>query len=309
MAETVRKTRLRQARSAKRHSPMSHRMPKCGIPRSGELTAAHQRRAVPSELNDVERARLQLEQLEQRIAELENAIRARDDFIAMAIHDLRNPLNTLDLQVQNMLHLTSQDETSCSDDLRQDLERLDQRLKRFGHRANVLLDAVRLYSRNFVLDLERVNLTRVTQDVLSDLEPEFRHACCELYVELEPSISGMWDRVALEQVLINLLSNAVKYGAGSLICVTLKAEPPYALLRVTDHGIGISRAVRKRIFQKFERGVRKSTQDGFGMGLWITGQIIEALHGKIAVKSRVGRGSTFTVRLPRIHQVAGNTSR
>jgi K+-sensing histidine kinase KdpD len=112
------------------------------------------------------------------------------------------------------------------------------------------------------------------------------------------------NRLALGQILDNLLLNAIKYGAGHPIEVGLEADAETFWLIVRDHGIGMSSEAQARIFQRFERAVATGTQGGFGAGLWVVGQLVDAMGGHIAVDSEPGRGSTFAVTLPRASVVA-----
>lgn len=100
-------------------------------------------------------------------------------------------------------------------------------------------------------------------------------------------------------MVTNLLSNAVKYGGGNPIDVSIEASGGMAELVVTDHGIGISPEDQSRVFERFERAVPGRKFIGFGLGLWITKQLVEAMRGTIGLESTLGVGTSFTVRLPR----------
>jgi signal transduction histidine kinase len=104
--------------------------------------------------------------------------------------------------------------------------------------------------------------------------------------------------LGLDQVITNLLHNALKYGAGKPIELSVSTDGTRARLSVRDSGIGISPEDHARIFERFERAVPGRHYSGFGIGLWICKQIVEALGGEILVMSRLGEGSTFEVSLP-----------
>ena len=110
---------------------------------------------------------------------------------------------------------------------------------------------------------------------------------------------GRWDRVRVGQVVTNLLSNAIKFGRGRPIEVAVEGDDINAHLRVTDGGEGIPPQEQARIFDRFERATSVRQHPGLGLGLWICKQIVEASRGTIAVRSQVGKGSTFIVDLPR----------
>jgi signal transduction histidine kinase len=109
---------------------------------------------------------------------------------------------------------------------------------------------------------------------------------------------GMWDRTRIDSVITNLLSNAAKFGRGLPISICARREGDRACLEVSDQGIGIPAHEQARIFRKFERAVPERHYGGFGLGLWIARQAVEAHGGTIQVASAKDEGSTFTVCLP-----------
>jgi signal transduction histidine kinase len=159
-----------------------------------------------------------------------------------------------------------------------------------------LLDISRIGAGRLDLEREETDLSEVTREVAERFQEEARRARCELRVDTTPAV-GFWDRLRLDQVVTNLLANALKYGAGAPIDVRVTAQDGRALLTVRDHGIGISEEDQRRIFQRFERAVSQRNYGGFGLGLWIVRQIVEAQGGAVRVESEPGHGSTFTVEL------------
>ena len=105
--------------------------------------------------------------------------------------------------------------------------------------------------------------------------------------------------------MTNLLSNAIKYGAGKPIELSLQEESDAIRFSIADHGIGIEPDKQPRLFARFERAVSGRQYGGFGLGLWITKRIVDAMHGAITVESRPGEGSTFVVVLPRGSRTSG----
>jgi signal transduction histidine kinase len=102
----------------------------------------------------------------------------------------------------------------------------------------------------------------------------------------------------MNQVVTNLLTNALKYGAQEPVTMTVKPEDGWAILTVSDSGIGIAEDKVGRIFERFERAIDHSNISGLGLGLYITRQIVDRHEGKIKVRSEPGKGSSFEVRLP-----------
>lgn len=236
--------------------------------------------------------------LEARIAELTASVEARDEFIAVAAHELRNPLMPIALQVEMLLAQARR--TATKDDLTIGLERLNLAVDRFLKRAALLLDVARVSSGNFQLELTEVDLSTLVQQVVTTLTAAAERAACPLHAMVQAGVSGYWDRLALEQILENLISNAIKYGDATPITISLAADFAFARLSVRDEGRGISTFDQERIFGRFERAVAGRTHSGggFGVGLWLSQQLATAMHGGITVSSEPGKGSTFVLALP-----------
>jgi two-component system OmpR family sensor kinase len=228
--------------------------------------------------------------------ELHAAVRARDELIAIAAHELRNPMTAVLLHVQG-LRLSSERHGAIPE-LPRRMAMLEQRIKSFITRATTFLDITRLSAGAYHLEGESVALDEAVQVALDDIKSQAEHAGCTLQVDLQPGIVGQWDRLAVIQIAMNLLSNAVKYGGGKPVQVSVWSDGRDAFLRVADQGMGMSLADRQRVFAKFERAVRRQQHGGFGLGLWIVRQLIEKMSGHIEFTSVPGAGSTFTARLP-----------
>ena len=232
------------------------------------------------------------------IEELREAVRVRDEFVAIAAHELRNPMTPILMQVHNLV-TASQDPRRCRPEvLAPRLELLEFAVHDFVRRSTTLLDVSRIAAGNLRVELAEVNLSRVVQEVVNRAELAARVARSRVESDLQESVIGMWDRLAIEQVTENLLSNALKFGAGGPVTVTLRSDGPAAYLIVQDRGIGISGEDRARIFQRFERAVARREHGGFGIGLWLANQLVVAMGGMIEVESTPGEGATFVVRLP-----------
>ncbi|MEZ0227610.1 MAG: sensor histidine kinase, partial [Planctomycetota bacterium] len=140
--------------------------------------------------------------------------------------------------------------------------------------------------------------TKLASEVVERMRPELEAADCAITLDAPGPVTGEWDAARLEQVIVNLLANAAKYGRGKPIDVRVLQNDSRAELVVRDRGIGISPDDQKRIFGRFERAVSEQHYGGFGLGLWISLQVIEGLGGRIDVDSALGHGATFTVVLP-----------
>jgi PAS domain S-box-containing protein len=228
------------------------------------------------------------------------AIRLREEFLSIASHELKTPISALQLQVQSLqAGLARSGANFDPERLKRGLERVDRQVKRQTLLVNDLLDVSRLSAGKLELVREPLELGALVRDVADRFEQEYARTGTTLELTLAPEVRGQWDRLRLDQVLTNLLSNALKYGRGNPVRVTLEAEGGRARLRVRDGGIGIAKEHLSRLFHRFERAVSERNYGGFGLGLWIARQIVEAMGGHIEVESVLGEGSTFHVELPR----------
>src|ERR1051325_2735561 len=232
---------------------------------------------------------------EARIAELETEIRARDDFLAIAAHELRNPMTPIAGRVGLLLKLARRAADRVPPEIVSGLERLEHLVDAYVRRATTFLDISRISSHNLQLTLSPVNLSSVVRETVTSMCPAADSAGCRISLAVQEYVVGIFDRTAVEQIVENILSNAIRYGAGQPVHVTLAGEAELARLSIADHGIGISQADQARIFERFQRAAGNNTDGGFGVGLWITRQLVLAMGGEISVRSEIGSGSTFTV--------------
>jgi two-component system, OmpR family, sensor kinase len=232
------------------------------------------------------------------IEELREAVRARDEFVAIAAHELRNPMTPILMQVHN-LATAARDPRRCRPELLAPrLELLEHAVRDFVRRSTTLLDVSRAAAGNLRVEPAEVDLSGVVRAVVDRAGVAARMARCPLEADLQEGVVGTWDRLALEQVAENLLSNAIKFGAGKPVGVALSSDGRTARLAVRDRGIGIPEADRARIFQRFERAVPRREHGGFGVGLWLANRLVAAMGGAIAVEGAPGEGTCLTVRLP-----------
>jgi signal transduction histidine kinase len=239
--------------------------------------------------------------LERRVDELEREVRARDEFLSVVGHELRNPLAPVLLEVHRLIGMArnASDGVVPAAQLLPRLEAFDRRLASFVSTLNRILDVSRISAGRIDLTLETVDFAELVRDVAAGFGRELAAARSELRLTADDPVIGQWDRLRLEQICSNLVSNAIRYGAGQPIELSVRAEGDSAVLRVSDRGVGISESDQLKIFERFDRGTQPSKVGGFGVGLWIVSKLCSALGGSVTVNSRTGQGATFTVTLPR----------
>jgi two-component system OmpR family sensor kinase len=234
-------------------------------------------------------------------AQLAEAVAARDAFLAIAAHELRNPMTPIMGRV-SMLRRMIGNGRIHPEKIEQSLDQIEWLITMFVKRATTLLDVSRITSDNLRLAKIEVNVRELIQAVADYFQPLAQHACSELKLDLPMAdLSIMGDRLALEQVLDNLVSNAIKYTGGTPIVMRAAADTGKGTVRicVSDGGPGISPENQARIFERFERAVNPGDHTGgFGVGLWIVKRLCEAMDGSIDVTSTPGAGSTFCVTFP-----------
>jgi len=243
-----------------------------------------------------------LDSIRLRLQELQQAVGARDEFIATVAHELRNPIAPLTFQVRLALNKLEQTGTAgrpvSVEWMQSQLRGMEQRLHRLLETLDRLLDVSRLSSGRIDLQFEQLDLADVVREVISSLEGELAVARCQVTLSAQGGTIGSWDRLRVEQICRNLLSNAIRFGAGRPIDIALAGDRDFATVQVRDHGVGIPAAQQSRIFERFERGVEQRS-GGFGIGLWIVRNVCVAMGGSVSVESELGNGACFTVMLPR----------
>jgi two-component system, OmpR family, sensor kinase len=235
---------------------------------------------------------------ERLVAELTQAVHARDAFIAIAAHELRNPMTPMLGYVEHILSVARRPENNCPATIIVALERLANQITEYIRRATTLLDVSRITAGKLRAELSVVDLSAMMRRAVHRHRAGAERSGCRLEASIEGEVSGLFDELAVEQIADNLLSNAIKYGAGEPIEVSLACDGSEAQLTVRDHGIGILEEDQARIFDAFERAVTRRQEGGFGIGLWVVRHLVDAMHGEIHINSRRAEGSTFTVVLP-----------
>jgi signal transduction histidine kinase len=230
-------------------------------------------------------------------AQIEEAVRSRDEFLAIASHELKTPLTPLTLQIDDFQRVLVR-RGLTDEGVTQRLGTMVRQANRLSKLVENLLDLSRIAAGRLTLQPEEFDFSEMVRDVVRRLYPEAEGLGCALDVRADQAVRGRWDQLRLEQVVTNLLANAVKYGASHPIEIEVDSAERSVRLVVRDHGIGMSPQDAARVFERFERAVSVRHYGGLGLGLYITRQIVEAHGGQISVDSRLGSGATFTVVLP-----------
>lgn len=247
-------------------------------------------RGVGDELDEVADA------FNDTLARLEQAVGEMKQFSAALAHELRTPLAALRGETEYaLLHARSPDEyRRC---LGSQLEELDT----LARLINQLLTLARAEAGEIPLAREPVDLGALGATVVEQLEPVAQAADVELACEASNEVVVNGDAGWLKRLLLNLIDNAIKFTpAHGRICVRVSRDNAAARLDVRDTGVGIAPDALPHLFERFYRvdPARSRRTDGAGLGLALAKWIADRHGATIAVTSRPGEGSTFTVRLP-----------
>ena len=242
--------------------------------------------------------------------EVRQSVRTRDDFLSAVAHELKTPLTVISGTAQLLRRRMHGDELTTN---APSIDRIMSAVGRMTAFIEELLELVRRQA-DPTLELNRVptDLAELVRRVTSELTELSRGQVVE--IEADEAVIGDWDGVRLERAIANVLGNAFKYNSASgrvMVRIGIEESPQsrLAFCAVTDEGIGIPEADVARIFDRFARGSNVAGRiTGSGVGLTIVRQIVEQHGGTISVTSAVGRGSTFTIRLPLVSVPAALTA-
>jgi signal transduction histidine kinase len=253
----------------------------------------------------IENVRL-FDEIQDKSRQLADASQHKSQFLANMSHELRTPLNAI-IGVSEMLR-------EDAEAAKQDIEPLDRVLGAGRHLLaliNDILDLSKIEAGRMELHLETFSLVPVIKDVAKTIEPMATKNDNRLVIDCPASLGTIHaDQTRFRQSLLNLASNANKFTEKGTITIAAQPQRPdgrdWIMIAVTDTGIGMTEEQIGRLFHEFSQADASTTRKygGTGLGLAISKRFCQMMGGDITVKSEVGRGSTFTIRLPRIVEAA-----
>ena len=232
------------------------------------------------------------------IQEMKELDEQKDLFIGMASHELKTPITTVKGYVQLLQDMYAEEKDGF---LRNSLDKMHRQIVTLTDLISDLLDLSKIKSGNLHYNKEDLDLTELAKEIIHNTKDVNPLHTIELLSEKNIKVHA--DKNRLAQVLINFLTNAIKYSPDSkLIKVSIVTKDGTALVSVEDQGIGIVESDLEKIFQRFYRveGKNEKTFPGFGIGLFISAEIIKKHAGTIGVTSKRDVGSTFYFSIPLI---------
>lgn len=239
---------------------------------------------------------VQLNELQK--AELLRADKKKDEFLAHTSHELRNPLHGIITIAQSILHNKSE---QLSEENKSYLSLLVRIGKQMKFTLNDLLDMSKLKDKHIELNKQPTNLSSVSSGVIDIVSFMTDGKKLDIINKIESDFPlVLADKNRITQIIFNLLHNAVKYTEEGNITITATSTKTWATITIRDTGIGISDEEQAAIFNPYSQGsdIRNYKEEGIGLGLSISKQLIELHGGSIGVTSVLEKGSSFTFTLP-----------
>ena len=243
-----------------------------------------------------------LRKLEMANEELRRIDQMKDDFLSNVSHELKTPM----ISVMGYIGMILKEKVgSLNDQQKKFLEISYRNLLKLEKNIDDLLELAEMGIQKESWIVEPIDLVRVIEFSCSTVEPLAKEHQIQLEVQLPPEpvgIPGVEDK--LNQLFDNLLTNAIKYNRqGGKICVSLDQDPQFVFTRITDTGVGISHQSLKEVFTRHYQEKTKplGNAKGLGIGLSLVQEIIKLHQGDIEIESELGKGTTFTVKLPKSH--------
>ncbi len=234
------------------------------------------------------------EELTKANQELARSNKELEDFAYIASHDLQEPLRKIS-SFSNLLV------TKYKGDLPENAQTYINSMQKASIRMGNLINDLLAYSRvaTHVLPFKKVNLKKVVEDVLDDLNTRIEQTNARITVDGLETVYA--DSSQMRQLFQNLISNALKYRKKETppkVSITSKHQETFCIIRVKDNGIGFDEKYTDRIFTIFQRLHGKSEYEGTGIGLAICKKIVQRHNGEITARSKLGKGSTFIIKIP-----------
>ena len=224
--------------------------------------------------------------------------RMKSDFVSTVSHEFKSPLTSI-RQLAEML----QTGRVPSDKRRQQYYNvLLEQSERLSLLIDNILDFARMEEGKKEFEFETADMRPLLEELISTIQQQVRHEGFTLQAEIDKDLPSIQvDRSAITQAITNLIDNAIKYsGEADKIYVRGFTEDQHLIITVQDFGVGIKAEETDKVFERFYRGGDELTRTvkGSGLGLTLVKQIVQAHHGSVHVESKLGSGSTFSIKLP-----------
>ena len=233
--------------------------------------------------------------------ELMELDKLKTDFISIAAHELKTPL----VSVGGYVDLILLRENDLKSEIKDDLERVLNNVRRLEEYINKLLDVMKIEANKMILEKNVLNFSQLVSEVIEELHFQIISKKLTIETDIDDKIEILGDQFRLSQVILNLLTNAIKFSEEeSKIEFHVNKQSSELVVKIRDYGKGLTNEEQSKLFGKFvtidhDSDTFSSLEKGSGLGLYISKGIIEAHGGKIGVESLgLDQGSEFFFTLP-----------
>ncbi|RAU39921.1 MULTISPECIES: ATP-binding protein [unclassified Pseudomonas] len=252
---------------------------------------------------DLRRSALESD-LARQVQREQDAVRARDELVAVVSHDLRSPLTVITMQCGMMQRVIAADVSPASKRLNSAIDTLQRATTRMTSLLEDLLDTSKIEAGRYLIDAQPLELSQFFEDAWTLLTPLALNKFVSLTFVGEPDLRILADPERMYQVLSNLVGNAIKFTPKEgTISVTANVEGEYVAIRVADSGPGIAPDQLPHVFERYWR-IREGNPSGTGLGLYISQGIVKAHGGELSATSEMGVGSVFRFTVPLVKPLA-----
>ena len=240
----------------------------------------------------IEQAHTRLQQQQNYLAELEQL---KNNFISLISHDLKTPIAKIQAVLDRVLT-----DGKLTPELQTDLSSLKDYSEELNRYIQSILKVLRVESRDFKILKETADINGIIENVVERLSPLARSKKIELQLSLEPMFLIEIDVTLMTEVFLNIIENGIKYtNEGGRVLIHSFETDTEVCIEISDSGEGIAPEDQEIVWKKFSRGRSQDYKTkGSGLGLYLVKYFIELHGGKISMKSELGKGTVFLVRLP-----------
>lgn len=226
-------------------------------------------------------------------------------YLADTAHELKTPLSAMKVLADSLLSMEHAGEDVYREFMRDISFEVDRENKIIGD----LMTLAGMEKRRLQMNISTVSVNEVLENIVRMLMPLAVERNVTVYYTGTDLVEVSTDKGKLSDIVMNLVENAIKYNVeGGWVKVSLDREPEKCCIRVSDSGIGIAESEKERVFERFYRADKQHSREigGTGLGLSIVSEAVSLLGGTIELESRIGRGSTFTVKIPLSYSMRRN---
>jgi len=228
----------------------------------------------------------------------------RDEFIAVASHELRTPIAITEGNISNARYIVEHSKNPAQ--IKQALEEAHNQILFLSGLVNDLSMLSRAERGKLNLNAEPINVREFIGEITHNYEQQAAAKGLELKSAVTVAEALNSSRLYIREILQNFVTNAIKYTEHGQVTLSAKSTPNGVSFSIADTGIGISQSDQKRVFKKFFRSQDYRTRKnvGTGLGLYVTAKLARLLHADISLKSELNKGSTFTIQVPNVRPVS-----